>query len=77
VTKVSGQLVANGNVQSFRIEPSSGAVVYLADQDTDQVTELYRTDFKTGANTRLNQDLVQNGGVGPFQLQGMLSAYSN
>jgi Tol biopolymer transport system component len=41
--KLNGTLVAGGNVSNFQISPDSGRVVYLADQDTDEVIELYMT----------------------------------
>ena len=46
VTKLSGPLVAGGNVTSFAIAPNGLFVAYRADQDTLGVTELYvaRTD---------------------------------
>jgi Tol biopolymer transport system component len=45
--KISGTLVAGGNVQyysGFQFSPDGSRVVYRADQDTDEVIELYVTD---------------------------------
>lgn len=39
--KLSGELVFGGEVQSFEIAPSGDYVVYWADQDIDEVMELY------------------------------------
>lgn len=36
---------ANGNVGSFIITPDSSSAVFIADQDTDELFELYRTVF--------------------------------
>jgi len=42
-------------------------VVYLADQDTDDMPELYRVPFATpGVSTKLNSPLVSNGEVSSF-----------
>ena len=42
--KLNGALVPGGNVSSsFQISPDSGRVFYLADQDMDEVIELYMT----------------------------------
>ena len=41
--KLNGALVAGGNVGIFQISPDSSRVVYRADQDTDEVFELYMT----------------------------------
>jgi 6-phosphogluconolactonase (cycloisomerase 2 family) len=43
-------------------------VVYSADQDTDEIFELYRANLKTGAVTKLNPTLVANGDVGGFDI---------
>ena len=47
-----------------------GGVVYLADQDTVGVDELYRADLKTGAVTKLNAPLVAGGDVRDFGVIG-------
>jgi len=41
IKKLSGTLVAGGDVVDFRISPDGRFVAYVADQDTDQVFELY------------------------------------
>ena len=67
-TKLSGPLVDGGQVQSFTIAPDSSAVVYAADQTTNDVVELYRVPFATpGVSTKLNGPngpIVDGGEVG-------------
>jgi Tol biopolymer transport system component len=41
--RLNGTLVAGGSVSRFQVSPDSGRVVYLADQDTAGVFELYMT----------------------------------
>jgi dipeptidyl aminopeptidase/acylaminoacyl peptidase len=41
IKKISGTLIAGGDVVDFRISPDGEFVAYVADQDTDQVFELY------------------------------------
>ena len=65
-TKLSGPLVAGGQVQFFTIAPDSSAVIYAADGTTNDVVELYRVSFATpGVSTKLNGPLVAGGGVDP------------
>ena len=57
--KISGALVALGNVGSdFQVSPFGNAVTYIADQEDDEVFELYTTDL-TGTITpiRVSDDL--------------------
>jgi Tol biopolymer transport system component len=42
--KVNGPLTTGGNVSNFEVSPDSASIVYLADQDTDDVAELYAAD---------------------------------
>ncbi len=42
---------------------AGGQAVFLADQDTDGVQELCRVELKSGAVSRLNAALVQDGDV--------------
>ena len=52
--KLNGPLVSGGNVLRFQISPDSQWVVYLADQNTDQVFELYSVPIRGGTPVRLN-----------------------
>ncbi|MEO7819843.1 MAG: hypothetical protein ABIS18_11990 [Actinomycetota bacterium] len=71
-TKLNGPLVAGGSVQSefgisFRIAPDNSSVVYVADETTNDIIEIYRVPFSTpGVSTKLNGPLVAGGGVSPF-----------
>jgi hypothetical protein len=50
---------ANANVTDFAVTPDGLSVVFRADQDIDQVFELYRTVIALApANTKLNSPLV-------------------
>lgn len=58
-TKLNGPLVlcgpaVCGDVIEFAITPDNSAVVYIADQTIDGVSELYRTVLATTANSKLN-----------------------
>lgn len=55
--KLNGPLVAGGNVLAYSISPDSGRTVYIADQDTAGVLELYMTSFSF-----LYQPLILNQG---------------
>ena len=71
-TKLNGPLVAGGSIQSdfdraFRIAPDNSSVVYVADETTNNVIEIYRVLFSTpGVSTKLNGPLVAGGGVQLF-----------
>jgi Tol biopolymer transport system component len=62
-TKLNGALVANGDVfpQFLQISANSLRVVYLADQQTDNVFELFSVPIAGGAVTKLNGVLVAGG----------------
>ncbi|MBN1832725.1 MAG: hypothetical protein JW896_11510, partial [Deltaproteobacteria bacterium] len=65
VTKLNDTLVLGGDVQisDIKISPDSSRVVYLADQDTDGVYELYSVPIGGGTVTKLNDSLVSGGDV--------------
>ncbi len=77
-TKLNGPLVTGGGLADFgggpsvfAIAPDNSAVVYVADESTDQVVELYRVPFTTpGVSTKLNGPLVGGGGVFSFFARG-------
>src|SRR5262249_54233631 len=70
--RVSGPMVAGGGVRvdsscrpPFAITPDGTQVVYVADQDTDDVFELYRAPLPGGgASGKINGGLVAGGDVG-------------
>ena len=69
-TKLNGPMVAGGDLgdaaaflsSSFSISPDSSRVVYVADQDTDNILELYSVPITGGTPTKLNGPLVAVGG---------------
>ena len=69
VTKLNGALVSGGGVsnasrsQHFQISPDSSRVVYMADQDTDGVWELFSVPIGGGGTTKLNGPMVAAGDV--------------
>ncbi len=66
VTKVNAPLVAGGNVDSFALL-GGGRVLYLADQNIDDINELFIADG-TGSVIPLNAPLVAGGQVEEYRL---------
>jgi Tol biopolymer transport system component len=68
--KLNGPLVAGGDVSDFdfKISPYGGQVVYSADQQTDEVWELYRVPIGGGTAVKLNGALVAGGDVSGYRL---------
>jgi Tol biopolymer transport system component len=66
--KLSGVLTAEGNVSSFQISRDGRYAVYLADQDTDDVPELYSVLLGGGPPVRLNPILLFGRAVTSFQI---------
>jgi Tol biopolymer transport system component len=68
--KLNGALVAGGNTFGFEISPDSSRVVYLADQQTDTILELYSVPLggPAAAGIKLNGALVAGGNVGFSQI---------
>jgi Tol biopolymer transport system component len=62
--QLNAPLVSGGSVGTFAISPDDEWVVYNADQDIDQVYELYRTPIGGGPVTKLNPTLVPGRRVG-------------
>lgn len=62
--KLSGPMVAGGNVSSVLHSPDGSRVVYRADQDTDGVVELYSAPAEGGTPIKLNAPLIGAGDVG-------------
>ena len=61
--KVSGTMVANGDVNKFAWAPNSSRLVYWADQDTDNVFELYTVLPDGTGNVKVSGTLVSGGDV--------------
>jgi len=66
--RLSGPMAANGDVLGvFRISPDGSRVIYRADQDADQVNELFGVPLDgSAAPVRLNAPLVAGGDVQNF-----------
>jgi CSLREA domain-containing protein len=68
-TKLNSSMQPNGDVQraadfdGFQISPDSSRVVYLADQDTDDVVEIYSAAIAVSGSTKLNSAMQPNGTV--------------
>lgn len=54
IRKLSGSMVAGGNVVDFKVSPDGESVAYLADQDTDEVFELYVFDPDLGSPVKVS-----------------------
>lgn len=69
-TRLSAPLVAGGRVfPDYAFGPNNDFIVYSADQDTDEVVEIYHVGIAApGIATKVNAPLVANGGVGQFNL---------
>ena len=64
--KLNSPLVPGGNVAfagNFFISPDSLRVIYIADQDTNDVDELYSVPITGGTVTKLNPPMVPGGEV--------------
>lgn len=68
--KLNGTLVSGGDVFEFDLSPDGSRVVYIADQDTDSVRELYSvpTAGPASAGEKINGPLVADGSVGTFEI---------
>ena len=61
-------LFSISDVDSFVISPDSSTVVYLSDETTDNVREIYAVPIGGGSSLRLNGALVANGDVRNFTI---------
>ena len=67
--QLSGKMVLYGDVvHGFMISPNSKHVVYRADQDTDEVLEIYSVPITGGTPVKLNGSLVPGGDTSWFEL---------
>ena len=67
-TKLSPTLVAGGAIQNVETSSAGDYVVYVADQESDEVFELYSVPTRGGAVKKLNGSLVAGGDVGNFAI---------
>ncbi len=66
-TLLNGPLAVGGNVRSFSVTSNSTLVLYLADQTTFGVVELYAVNIGSpGTSSKLNGQLVPGGNVTAF-----------
>lgn len=65
---LNGELVPGGEVTGFAVCPDGATLVYRADQETDQVFEIYRVPAAGGQPVKLNGALVAGGSVSDFIL---------
>ena len=81
VTKLNTDLIDGGTVSwDFQFSPDGEHVLYLADQETNDVFELYSVPSKGGTPLKLNAELAEGGDVdyGSFQFSpdGLRVLYS-
>lgn len=63
LTVVSLYLALPLLAQEPQTGPNGRYAVYIADQDTDDVFELFRSDLHKGENLKLNGELTSGGDV--------------
>jgi hypothetical protein len=70
-TRLNGPLVAGGDVYEFTLASDSSRAVYRADQDADDVGELYSVRLGGAGRVKLNRTLPPEWNVGgPIEEQG-------
>ena len=71
VIKLNGELVVYGDVDSrgLQFSPDGSRVLYRADQQTDEMWEIYSVPSAGGTPVKLNGELVAGGDVGYDGLQ--------
>ena len=66
---IGGQIpIYHGDVINFKISDDSQTVIYLADQDNDEVDELYSVPIGGGEAVKINRGLVEGGDVYDYQI---------
>jgi hypothetical protein len=81
--KVSGPMTEGGNVRGWKISPPGDYVIYLADEHTNGIDELFTQQIVGGsAHAKLNEPLsgseeVQDFAVSPLGAQVVFSVGSN
>jgi len=74
VTRLNDTMVPGGNiggdlfVGTFEVSADSSYVMYCADQDTDEVDELYHVPIEGGTVTKLNNTIVNGGSIRFFEI---------
>ena len=67
--RLTNSEIVSGDVSTPRISPDGSTVVYRADQDTDEVFELYSVPIGGGAVTKLSGPMASGGDVEFFRYQ--------
>jgi dipeptidyl aminopeptidase/acylaminoacyl peptidase len=63
--KLNDPLPLGGDVENFKINPDSSSVVYRADQETNDIMELYNVPIKGGSPLKLNHEMeIERGSIG-------------
>jgi Tol biopolymer transport system component len=60
--KLNDPLPVGGDVDIFRISPEGSRVVYKADQDEDEIMELYSVPLTGGDPVKLNHEMIEERG---------------
>lgn len=68
VAQLNTAMVAGGNVISLKISPDSSRVVYIADQETDGVFELFSSAVDGSENIKISGNLTPGGNVAGFDI---------
>ncbi len=68
VTRINGTMNAGGNVTRLLFSPDSSRVVYRADQQSDEVFELYSVPSAGGSAVKLNGALTPGGDVDAYEI---------
>ncbi|MCB0190268.1 MAG: PD40 domain-containing protein, partial [Caldilineaceae bacterium] len=66
--KLNGPLTAGGNVFGFAVADQGAHVIYVADQEVDDVTEFYSVAISGGLTSKLNAPLVAGGDLFTYRL---------
>ena len=63
--KLNDPLPLGGDVENFKINPNSSSVIYRADQETNDILELYNVPIKGGSRVKLNHEMeIERGSIG-------------
>jgi Tol biopolymer transport system component len=79
VVKLNGALVAGGEVDPYswpQVSPDSTRAIYVADQDVDEIWEIYSAPVTGGPSIKLNGPMQPAGDISPvFELSGTSVLY--
>ncbi len=66
-TKISGAMVAGGNITALQVSPDKSRVAFIADREVDEKYELYSMSVAGGTVDKLSGTLASGGDVTAFQ----------